>query len=697
MRSATSTERWRRGTYVLALGDGTDSIKESASSVSASGGSDTLSFAAGIAPTALTATRNGEDLVLSYSANDTVVIGRWFAADPQRIERVAFADGTIWDAAKLNSLVNAPTVLHALTAQNANEDAAWTFVVPADTFAAKGDAALSFSATLANGAALPSWLHFDAKSRTFTGIPLNADVGNLALAVIASDAAGGYISTTLVVTIANTNDAPTAGTPVAAQVVAGGVEWTYTLPTDTFKDVDVGDKLVYSTTLSDGKALPAWLNFNAATRTFSGKAGSADVGKLDLKITAKDLAGASASQSVTINVAAQAVGKTIVGTAGNDTLTGTVGNDSLNGLGGNDTLNGGDGKDSLDGGTGADAMNGGAGDDTYFVDNGGDTITELAGGGRDTIVSDLSVNLTTLGAGQVENAVLLGMANFSITGNALDNLLTVNSGYNTLRGGAGNDTLIGQDFDALTGGDGTDTYVITGQGTMVWESVTMGDMVSYADLAKGVQVQWEERPHHWEDGEPIMEYLFGDSMGTKIYGVSNFVGTKFNDQISGNDETNVINGGAGDDRLDGGANRDTLIGGAGNDILVGGTDSDTYQIGRGDGVDTIQENDATAGNTDVLSFGPGIQANQLWLGRASNDLEISVIGTSNKVTIQNWYSGSQYRIEQIKTSDGKVLLDSQVQNLVQAMASFAPPSAGQTTLPTNYQSSLAPALAANWQ
>ena len=49
------------------------------------------------------------------------------------------------------------------------------------------------------------------------------------------------------------------------------------------------------------------------------------------------------------------------------------------------------------------------------------------------------------------------------------------------------------------------------------------------------------------------------------------------------------------------------------------------------------------------------------------------------------------------TSDGKVLLDSQVQNLVQAMAAFAPPAAGQTTLNASQQAALAPVIAANWQ
>ncbi|TXT35919.1 MAG: putative rtx family calcium-binding cytotoxins and bacteriocins protein, partial [Comamonadaceae bacterium] len=47
--------------------------------------------------------------------------------------------------------------------------------------------------------------------------------------------------------------------------------------------------------------------------------------------------------------------------------------------------------------------------------------------------------------------------------------------------------------------------------------------------------------------------------------------------------------------------------------------------------------------------------------------------------------------------DGKTLLDSQVQNLVSAMAGFAPPPAGQTTLSAAYQNTLAPVLAANWQ
>ena len=65
--------------------------------------------------------------------------------------------------------------------------------------------------------------------------------------------------------------------------------------------------------------------------------------------------------------------------------------------------------------------------------------------------------------------------------------------------------------------------------------------------------------------------------------------------------------------------------------------------------------------------------------------------------MENWYLGSGYHVEQFRTADGRLLLDSQVENLVQAMAAFAPPAAGQTTLPPTYQDSLAPVIAANWQ
>jgi len=84
------------------------------------------------------------------------------------------------------------------------------------------------------------------------------------------------------------------------------------------------------------------------------------------------------------------------------------------------------------------------------------------------------------------------------------------------------------------------------------------------------------------------------------------------------------------------------------------------------------------------------------LKHTDNNLEVSIIGTPDKLTIENWYTSAAYQVEQFKTADGKLLLSTQIDSLVQAMANFDAPAAGQTTLPQNYQEALAPVIAANW-
>ncbi|WP_272947476.1 calcium-binding protein, partial [Variovorax sp. JS1663] len=63
-------------TYAFALGDGQDTIDER---IDSARDTDTVSFAAGIAPASVTASRDGLDLLLSYSASDSVRIRSWFA------------------------------------------------------------------------------------------------------------------------------------------------------------------------------------------------------------------------------------------------------------------------------------------------------------------------------------------------------------------------------------------------------------------------------------------------------------------------------------------------------------------------------------------------------------------------------------------------------------------------------------------
>jgi len=170
-------------------------------------------------------------------------------------------------------------------------------------------------------------------------------------------------------------------------------------------------------------------------------------------------------------------------------------------------------------------------------------------------------------------------------------------------------------------------------------------------------------------------------------GAMNGTGNSLNNALIGNAGINLLSGAAGNDTLDGAAGADTLAGGTGNDA---------YFLGRGYAAELIQENDATAGNTDVLSFLAGVTSEQIWFRSVGNDLEVSIIGTADKALIQNWYLGAQYHVEQFKTSDGRTLLDSKVQELVNAMAGFAPPAIGQTTLPASYQPTLLPLIGADW-
>ncbi|WP_114240103.1 calcium-binding protein [Dyella sp. C9] len=201
----------------------------------------------------------------------------------------------------------------------------------------------------------------------------------------------------------------------------------------------------------------------------------------------------------------------------------------------------------------------------------------------------------------------------------------------------------------------------------------------------------------------------GDGDDVLIGGAGNDVlnGGAGNDVLIGGDGDDVLDGGAGSNRMEGGAGNDTLkvsssannnvfVGGTGDDLLYGSWNSDTYIFNRGDGRDTIVETESYVGATDVLVFGEGIGADQLWFRRVGADLEVSIIGSSDSATIRNWYASTKSQVEQFKTADGSALLSGQVNALVSAMAAFSPPAADQAYLPPDYASALSPVIAANW-
>ena len=152
---------------------------------------------------------------------------------------------------------------------------------------------------------MPAWLQFDAATRTFSGTPGNGDVtanaASLAIVVRATDPLGASAVQPLALQVRNVNDAPTVGAPLASQQVKEGEALAFVLPADAFADVDAGDSLSLQASLAGG-ALPAWLQFDAATGTFSGSAPSGSAGVLQVTVTATDRAGATASQSLQVVV-----------------------------------------------------------------------------------------------------------------------------------------------------------------------------------------------------------------------------------------------------------------------------------------------------------------------------------------------------------------------------------------------------------
>jgi len=232
---------------------------------------------------------------------------------------------------------------------------------------------------------------------------------------------------------------------------------------------------------------------------------------------------------------------TITGTAGSDTLTGGAGDDALIGNGGHDTLNG---------GSGADTMTGGIGDDRYTVDNIGDVIVELDGGGTDTVTANIA---WTLGA-FTENMKLAGLAHAG-TGNGLDNKLTGQAGTDTLDGAGGNDTLDGgAGADVMIGGAGDDTFMVNHAGDVVQELLGGGSDTAIVSV------------NNW---------VVADHVETiRLVGAAHVV--------TGNSRDNSVIGASGNDALDGGLGDDLLLGGDGDDRLYCGDGIDTLAGGSGD-------------------------------------------------------------------------------------------------------------------
>ena len=176
----------------------------------------------------------------------------------------------------------------------------------------------------------------------------------------------------------------------------------------------------------------------------------------------------------------------------------------------------------------------------------------------------------------------------------------------------------------------------------------------------------------------------------------NATGNSQDNLLVGNRGDNILTGGAGNDALEGQAGNDVLDGGSGDDTLMGGAGNDTYLFGRGYGHDTVKTHTVAASEADYVRFLEAVGPDNLWFSRSGSNLDVSIIGTQDTLTVSDWFADESKRVAGFQTSNGEMLIEAHVNKLIEAMAAFQPPSAGNSSLPANYRDALAPVLAASW-
>ncbi|WP_135501533.1 Hint domain-containing protein [Roseovarius aestuariivivens] len=377
--------------------------------------------------------------------------------------------------------------------------------------------------------------------------------------------------------------------------------------TDLFEGGDGNDSLTGA-----GGADILW--GSAGNDTLSGGAGN---DTLDGGSGADSILGGDGADSIDAvldndTVSGGADADSILGNFGDDQIAGDAGDDTLVGNEGADTILGGDGADIVFGGLGgdADSLVGGADADTFFVEDGfgADTIVggETVTTGSDSDTLDFSFATTSISAtysgneigtatdgadtlsfSEIEAVRLTDQNDTLDAGNdSLGVLVEGLDGNDVLRGGAGDDTLLGGDgADLFHVGYGTST-IIGGEGG------TDNDTLSFeqADDTADIVFTGDEAGTYTDDD--------GDS-GT-FSEIEAFTLSNGDDRFDArtSSASTQAEGGIGNDSLTGGSGNDTLSGGAGADTIEGRGGNDSIDVGAGDGaVDTVVFSDGDGADT----------------------------------------------------------------------------------------------------
>ena len=437
----------------------------------------------------------------SFALNLFGLSGATFANNETEYSVVAYIEND-------DSPNSSPILATEISNLTATEDELFEFTLAQDTFNdVDTQDSLTYSATLADGSPLPSWLIFNADTRTLSGTPVNNDVGTLNLQITATDLAGDTASDSFDLEVVNVNDVPLDINLSNTSIDENSSNGTIIGNLSTV-DPDLGD--TYSYTLLnnaegrfviDGSQLKVangdLLNFEASSNHLITIQTTDGVGlslTKDFKIDLNDLneAPIAVNDSFTANSKTTKV-ITIESLLSNDSdpegnplsLT-TLGN-AINGtvvIDGNNIIFTPDGNSStgsfdysisdgvfnnsaevtLDvqvaevGSNGNDTIIGTPRNDTYQGLDGDDSISGKSG--DDLINGD--ANNDTLDGGLNNDTLFGGSGNDILIGGSGNDTLVGQAGVDSLIGGEGNDVLVAEGSgDVLKGGSGNDTYNFT--------------------------------------------------------------------------------------------------------------------------------------------------------------------------------------------------------------------------------------------
>src|SRR5256712_806680 len=400
------------------------------------------------------------------------------------------------------------------------------------------------------------------------------------------------------------------------------------------------------------------------------------------------------------------------GTAGDNFMQGLGGNDTLFGGDGNDTLDGGLGNDFLVGGPGNDTylFDRGYGQDTIYdlnysghdmntirmgadvaptdvtlqTDVNGDLLLGINGTSDQLTVQNYFVDPvyqveqiafadgtiwdTNTILSQTPGLVLAGTDGPDfLQGSPLADVISGLGGDDYINAGAGNDTLDGgTGNDTLIGGPGSDTYLF---GRGYGRDEIFDFQYSGTDL-NTIRVAADVSP------DDVTVQSSQDNLVLSISGTEDQLTVDFYfsnpayqvEQVAFADGTiwdtsTIINRGQGvalvgtdgPDHLSGGFFNDTLDGGAGNDFLAGGPGNDTYLFGRGYGQDILFDQNYSGSDMNTVRLSADVAPTDVTLQTDVNgDLLLGINGTSDQLTVQNYFVDPVYQVEQIAFADGTI-------------------------------------------